>query len=65
MEIAKTILGVLGGVLLGLYFTGHDFVGAVGLSFDKQLFVGLLAFILCMVFHVMGGGEVWPAKRER
>lgn len=60
MNIAKTILGLLGGVMLGLYFTGHDLVGTVGLSFDKQPFVGGIAFLASMIIHVLGGGDAWP-----
>lgn len=65
MDIAKTILGLAGGVLVGYYLTGHDVVQAVGLPFDMQLFVGLLAFAIAMVVHVMGGGRVWPPTRSR
>lgn len=63
MDFAKTILGLAGGALIGLYVTGHDVAGVVGLQFDKQLYVGLLAFITSLLIHVALGGDLWPNRK--
>lgn len=56
----NSILALIGGALIGLSITGHNVVDAVGLPFDKQLYLGLLYGTVAFCVHVAGGGRAWP-----
>jgi hypothetical protein len=61
MEILKTILAMVGGILMGLYAAD---VHVFGLVDDKQVFIGLILFLMSMFIHVLNGGSVLPWRKN-
>ena len=56
MGASKVIFAAISGILIGSYMAGINLVSQVGLAFDKQMAIGIVAFFAAMVIHVLLGG---------
>lgn len=63
MDFLKTILSLLAGYLVASgseLFGKSEFIAQFGVSPGRQLFAGLVLFIMAMIIHIAGGGSLLP-----